>query len=130
MNCAGRASKPLQRPLDRFHLTNTMFKSLDVLIGFAVIMLLLSLAVTALVQTITTMLGWRSRNLVHGVVAILNQIDPKMSPYVTRQIANAVLCQPLIARAEGGRTTVLQREELTSILLELAAGREPGGKSL
>jgi len=100
-----------------------------VLIGFAAILLLVSLAVTALVQTVTTMLTWRSRNLVHGVVAILNQLDPQMPPYCARQIATAVL-RPLIARAEGGRATVLQREELTCILLELAAGREPGGKSL
>jgi hypothetical protein len=107
-----------------------MFKSLDVLIGFAAILLLVSLAVTALVQTVTTMLGWRGRNLVNGVMAILNQLDPKMTPYCARQIAAAVLRQPLIARAEGGRATVLQREELTSILLELAAGLEPGGKSL
>jgi hypothetical protein len=37
---------------------------------------------------------------------------------------------PLIARAEGKAGTVIQREELTRILLELAAGQEPGGKTL
>ncbi len=116
--------------LGALSLTNTMFKSLDVLIGFAAILLLVSLAVTALVQTVTTLLAWRSRNLLHGVIAILNQIDPKMPRFCARQIAGAVLRQPLIARAQGGRATVLQREELTCILLELAAGREPGGKSL
>ncbi|HKW97188.1 MAG TPA: hypothetical protein VJN43_05600 [Bryobacteraceae bacterium] len=106
-----------------------MLQSLDVLIGFAVIMLLASMAVTALTQLVTGALGWRGRNLLRGVVTILNQIDPKMMPFCTQQIARAVLRHPLIAH--GMRlATVIQREELTRILLELAAGREPGGKSL
>ncbi len=65
-----------------------------------------------------------------GVITILNQIDPKITPFCLRQIAVAVLRHPLIARAEGRLGTVIQREELTRILLELAAGKEPGGKLL
>ncbi len=107
-----------------------MLKSLDVLIGFSIIMLLVSAAVTVLTQLITGALGWRGRHLVRGVVTILNQIDPKIAPFCLRQIAMAALRHPLIARAEGRLGTVIQREELTRVLLELAAGQEPGGKSL
>jgi hypothetical protein len=68
--------------------------------------------------------------LLRGIVTILNQIDPKATPFAVEQIAGAVLRHPLIARAEGKLGTVIQREELTRILLELAAGNEPGGKAL
>jgi hypothetical protein len=107
-----------------------MLKSIDVLIGFSIIMLLVSAAVTVLTQVITGTFGWRGRHLVRGVVTILNQIDPKITPYCLRQIATAVLRHPLIARAEGRLGTVIQREELTRVLLELAAGQEPGRKEL
>ncbi len=107
-----------------------MLHSLDVLIGFASIMLLMSAAVTVLTQAVTGALGWRGRNLVRGLVTILHQVDPKVTAFCARQIVLAVVRHPLIARAEGKAGTVIQREELTRILLELAAGQEPGGKSL
>jgi hypothetical protein len=107
-----------------------MLKSLDVLIGFSIIMLLVSAAVTVFTQLFTGALGWRGRHLVRGVVTILNQIDPKITPFCLTQIATAALRHPLIARAEGRLGTVIQREELTRVLLELAAGQEPGGKAL
>jgi len=93
-------------------------------------MLLLSAAVTMLTQAVTGALGWRGRNLVRGLVTILNQVDPKITAFCARQIVLGVVRHPLIARAEGKPGTVIQREELTRILLELGAGHEPGGKSL
>jgi hypothetical protein len=107
-----------------------MFKSLDVLIGFSAIMLLISVAVTVLTQTISGVFGWRGRHLVRGIVTIVHQIDPKMMPFCAQQIALAVLRHPVVTTAQGKLGTVIQREELTRVLLELAAGREPGGKSL
>lgn len=93
-------------------------------------MLLISVGVTLLTQVVTGALDWRSRNLLRGVMTILNQIDPKATPFAVEQIAGAVLRHPLVARAEGKLGTVIQREELTRILLQLAAGNEPGGKAL
>jgi len=93
-------------------------------------MLLVSAAVTVLTQAVTGALGWRGRNLVRGLVTILHQVDPKITAFCARQIVLAVVRHPLIARAEGRAGTVIQREELTRILLELAAGQEPGGKAL
>ncbi len=107
-----------------------MLKSLDIVIGFAAVMLLVSVGVTLLTQAVTGALSWRSRDLLHGVITILNQIDPKATPFCIEQIAGAVLRHPLVARAEGKLGTVIQREELTRILLELASGGEPGGKAL
>jgi hypothetical protein len=107
-----------------------VLKSLDILIAFSAVMLLVSAAVTLLTQAVAGALGWRSGNLLRGIITILNQVDPKIMPFSAKQIANAVLRHPLIARAEGKAGAVIQREELTRILLELAAGREPGGKSL
>ena len=107
-----------------------MLKSLDILIGFSAVMLLVSVSVTILTQAITGALGWRSANLLRGVMTILNQIDPKITPFCVRQIAGAALRHPLIAGSGGKPGTVIQREELTHVLLELAAGQEPGGKSL
>jgi len=108
----------------------SMFKSLDILIGFSAIMLLVSVAVTVLTQTITGVFGWRGRYLVRGIITIVHQIDPKMMPFCAQQIALAVLRHPVVTTAQGKLGTVIQREELTRVLLELAAGREPGGKSL
>ncbi len=107
-----------------------MLKSLDIVIGFAAVMLLVSVGVTLLTQAVTGALNWRSRNLLRGVITILNQIDPKATPFCVEQIAGAVLRHPLVARAEGKLGTVIQRDELTRILLELASGGEPGGKAL
>jgi hypothetical protein len=107
-----------------------VLKSLDSLIGFTAVILLVSLGVTLLTQVVTGALNWRSRNLLRGVMTILNQIDPKATPFAVEQIAGAVLRHPLVARAQGKLGTVIQREELTRILLELAAGNEPGGKAL
>jgi hypothetical protein len=107
-----------------------MFKSLDILIGFSAIMLLVSVAVTVLTQTVTGVFGWRGRYLARGITTILHQIDPKMTPFCAQQVAMAVLRHPAVTNAEGKLGTVIQREELTRVLLELAAGREPGGKSL
>src|SRR4029077_20875921 len=93
-------------------------------------MLLVSLGVTLLTQVVTGALNWRSRNLLRGVMTILNQIDPKATPFCIEQIAGAVLRHPLVAPAEGKPGTVIQREEMIRILLDRGACREPGGKLL
>ena len=80
-----------------------MLHSLDVLIGFAAIMLLLSAAVTMLTQAVTGALGWRGRNLVRGLVTILNQVDPKIASFCAQQIALGVVQHPLIARPKVSR---------------------------
>jgi hypothetical protein len=51
-----------------------MFKSLDALIGFATVMLILSLVVTVLTQIVANLLKLRSQHLRHGVLQVFLQL--------------------------------------------------------
>jgi len=104
-----------------------MLKTLDVLIGLTVIMLVLSMGVTMLTQFVTTVLNSRGRHLKRGVVDLLNQIDPALkqksgtsAESLAGRIADAVLTHPLISASGRRLGTVVHREELTRLLLYLA----------
>jgi hypothetical protein len=51
-------------------------------------------------------------------------------PFCIDQIAGAVPRHPPVTGAEGKLGTVILRNELTRILLELASGGEPGARRL
>ena len=103
-----------------------MLKTLDVLIGLTVIMLVLSMGVTMLTQFVTTVLNSRGRHLKRGIVDLLNQLDPALkrkagttAESIAGQIADAVLTHPLISASGRRLGTVVHREELTRLLLYL-----------
>ncbi len=103
-----------------------MLKTLDVLIGLVVIMLVLSMGVTMLTQFVTTVLNSRGRHLKRGLVDLLNQIDPALKQKVgtatesmAGRVADAVLTHPLISSTGRRLGTVVHREELTRLLLYL-----------
>jgi len=98
-----------------------MLKSVDVLIGLAVIMLALSMAVTMITQFVTTILNSRGRHLKRGLVDLLGQIDPVLRAEVAGRIADAVLMHPLISASGRRLGSVVHREELTALLLDLAS---------
>ena len=100
-----------------------MLKSLDVLIGLAVIMLALGMAVTLITQFVTTVLNTRGRNLRRGLTHLLTQLDPALTGELARTVAGAVLTHPLVGTATGRLGTVVHREEFTKLLLQLAGGR-------
>jgi hypothetical protein len=100
-----------------------MPKSLDVLIGLAVIMLALGMAVTLITQFVTTVLNTRGRNLRRGLENLLAQLDPALTGELARKVARAVLTHPLVSTATGRLGTIVQREEFTKLLLQLAGGR-------
>jgi len=100
-----------------------MPKSLDVLIGLAVIMLALGMAVTLITQFVTTVLNTRGRNLRRGLAGLLSQLDPALTDELARKVAHAVLTHPLVSTATGRLGTVVHREEFTKLLLQLAGGR-------
>jgi len=102
-----------------------MLKTLDVLIGLSVVMLLMSMIVTVITQFVTTMLNSRGKHLLQGLVDILRQIDPSLEPVIAGKIARAILLHPLIQDVRGRLGNVVHREELTKLLLELAAGSGP-----
>jgi hypothetical protein len=98
-----------------------MLKSLDVVIGFAVVMLLASVAVTMLTQVVVAALNSRGKELCRGLAALVKQAHPDLADH-GRDLAEAVLRHPLIATRHGRLGGVVQREEFVMILLELAAG--------
>jgi hypothetical protein len=102
-----------------------VLKSIDILIGLAVVMLAASMAVTVMTGFINHIFNTRGRNLQTGIADLLHLINPDFTRAVVEKIANAVLTHPLIRDAEGRLGTVVHREELTKLLMELAAGNGP-----
>jgi hypothetical protein len=102
-----------------------MLKTLDILIGLSVVMLLVSMIVTVVTQFFIGLLQMRERNLQKGIANLLKQIHPGMPPNIPEDIARTVLTHPLVSEANGKRGGVIHREELTKLLLELASGEGP-----
>ncbi|MBV8818064.1 MAG: hypothetical protein JO022_06880 [Acidobacteriaceae bacterium] len=102
-----------------------MLKYLDVLIGLAAVVLVSSMAVTVLTQAATSLWKSRGKALKQGITDLLRQIDPDFGEQLAGRLANAVLMHPLVRDGEKQLGTVIHREELTKILLELAADDGP-----
>jgi hypothetical protein len=98
-----------------------MLKSIDVLIGLAVIMLALSMAVTMITQFVTTVVNSRGRHLRRGLMDLLVQIDPALRGTLAARLADGVLSHPLISASGRRLGSVIHREELTTLLLALAS---------
>jgi hypothetical protein len=100
-----------------------MLKSVDILIGFSVIMLVVSMSVTLIIQWIVHLLGLRGKELLKGLTALLQQVDPKLlTPEHAQEIANKILTNPMLSRSGEKLAGVVQREELIKTVLEIAAG--------
>src|SRR5437588_10428404 len=88
-------------------------------------MLMVSLVVTVLTQAIMNIMQTRGKNLRDGISGLLRQIHGPLSHEVSIQIAETLLTHPLIKSAGSRFGTVIHREELTALLLELAEGGGP-----
>ena len=88
-----------------------MMKSLDILIGLAVILLALSMAVTVITQCITAIVNSRGRHLSRGLIDLLQQLDPALTPALSRSVATAILADPLVS---GSNTPIAGRSDLYS----------------
>lgn len=104
-----------------------MLNTLDVLIGFTVVMLVVSMAVTMLTQFIgTSVLDLRGRSLKSGVARLLALMDNGLTRGESRKIADHVLRNPLVGKARMawndsyGLASVVHREELVKLLLDFA----------
>lgn len=102
-----------------------VLKSLDELIGLALLMLLAGAAVAVLTQAISVAVRGRQRHLRDALQHLLTRVP--MAPADAARTAEAVLRHPLVA-ADRQRAESLTREELTRVLLELAA--EPFAQTL
>ena len=102
-----------------------MLKTIDILIGISVVMLLVSMIVTVITQAISTLFNQRGKHLRKGISDLLSQIDPDLPSEIADQIATGVLTHPLVRSANGRLGNVVHREELTKLLLELGSGEGP-----
>jgi hypothetical protein len=87
-----------------------MFRSLDTLIGFATVMLVLSLVVTLLTQLVANFLKLRSQHLRHGVLQIFLQLGWEFAGERAKMLAREIV---------SGKDAIT-REELIESLLTLA----------
>jgi hypothetical protein len=103
-----------------------VLRYLDTAIGFAVIMLLLSLLVTTLVQSVIAVLNLRGWNLKWGLELLLGQIDSGMTQEIREDISDKVLMHSAIASTGFLRlrrwAVAIRVEELFRILRQLGAG--------
>ena len=108
-----------------------MFEQLDTAIGFAVVMLLLSLIITIIVQAVSAVLDLRGRNLVWGLTKLFHQIDPAFQAKakkdwnekrssVGKKIAEAVSTHRLLKHELSGRAKAIRADELLEVLQDLA----------
>ncbi len=106
-----------------------MLKILDVLIGLATVMLLFSMVVTLITQSILTAIQSRGRNLKDGLAGLLKQLDSTLPDKFADDISEALLKHPLVA-GQGvlkwsALGSVIHRDEFTTLLMEMASGQSP-----
>ncbi len=98
-----------------------MLKSLDVLIGLAVVMLVLSMAVTLITQFITaSLLNLRGVVLKGALARLLALMDNGLHPKEARAVTDYVLRNYLISR-NGKLAGTVHREEFTKLVMSFAA---------
>jgi hypothetical protein len=102
-----------------------MLKTLDIILGLSVVMLMVSLVVTVLTQAVTNLLQTRGKNLLDGLTGLLRQVHRDLPEEVSEKIATAILTHPMIKSAGSRYGTIIHREELTILLLQLAADDGP-----
>jgi hypothetical protein len=98
-----------------------MLDNLDTAIGFAVVMLLLSMLVTVFVQIVVGIFNLRGQNLAWGVRKLLTQIDPGLAEEKAAQIAKQVLEHSAVSHT-WRKTTAIRPDELVLILKDVATG--------
>jgi len=100
-----------------------VIKSIDILLGLTLVMLVASMAVTVLTQIWTTFFNMRGKHLRDGLIDLLNQLHCSLTPTDTKAIAEHLLRHPLIRDGANRLGSLIHRDELTRLLLESAAGQ-------
>ena len=103
-----------------------MLEALDVLIGFTLVMLILSMAVTMITQYISgTLFNMRGTALRQGISRLLALMDEGLKLHEAKRITDHILRNPLIGGARLLRpghdlATVVHREEIIRLILDFA----------
>lgn len=74
-----------------------MLKQLDTLIGFAVVMSVVSLLITIVTQTLSALLGLRGKNLADALEAMICMIAPTITSQSAKDLVMKVLTHPVIS---------------------------------
>ncbi|HKW35258.1 MAG TPA: hypothetical protein VJN92_19760 [Candidatus Acidoferrum sp.] len=105
-----------------------MLQQIDTAIAFTVVMLMLSLMVTAAVQMISALMDLRGRNLAWGLENLLKQVEPEFrgklpdGSTIAEHIAQVVVKHPAIAHA-GTRAKAVSKSELIGVLRDLCSNQ-------
>jgi len=105
-----------------------MLKQLDVLIGFAVVMSVVSLLITILTQMISSLLGLRGANLADALQAMILKIDPKFDQdfkNLAKKLADDVLTHPTISDSALSMTKDRGRLERVFMMWKRASAIRP-----
>lgn len=103
-----------------------MLDTLDVLIGFTLVMLVVSMAVTMITQAFSTaIVNLRGICLRAGLSKLLALMDRGLTPPEARSLADHILRNPLVGTApmiwgKHGLASVIHREELVKLILDFA----------
>ena len=113
-----------------------MLHSLDTLIGFAVVMSVVSLLIMIITQAVSAAFGLRGKNLSDALEAMLHKIDPdinKQSNDVAKRLADAVLTRPVISDSTLSmckrwpvtwkRASAIRPDELLQVLRDIGNGK-------
>lgn len=106
-----------------------LLQTVDTLLAFLVLTLLLSLIVTGLVQATQYMLQLRARNLENGIVALLRALRRNGDTFEPQELARQIVHSPLLTQGSAGervrsrlpflqtpRTSWVELDELKSLL--------------
>jgi hypothetical protein len=96
-------------------------ETLDTVIGFAIVILLLSLVITSVVQLVGFVLRLREKALLWGVARVLEQLGVKNGAL---SLAQAILQHDSINPTKDGSATAIHFDEFIAIVKAIAA--EPG----
>lgn len=103
-----------------------MLTYVDTLIGFAGVMLLLSLLVTAVVQAAVAVLNLRGENLRWGVEILVDKVLPELSGDAKKkaEIARAILLDPAVS-PDKRLASAIRSDELTRLLSAYLGKTDP-----
>lgn len=101
-----------------------MLPQIDTMIGFAAVMLLLSLLITILVQGTVAALNLREKNLLWGVTLIVEHALPGLPAARVRDVAEKVLAHKTLDLGVDLPVTAIRSDELVRILGKLAEDDE------
>ena len=102
-----------------------MLKTIDILLGVTVVMLIVSMCVTMITQALIRLRDARGKKLLEGLAGLMQQIDPSLDRALAQGVAGALLRHPLVSEGSQRLGSTIHREEFTTLLLELGSGNVP-----